>query len=40
MPSHYVGIAGAIVSKGGQIIQQQSNEIIKKLGGPVVTLNS
>lgn len=30
---HGGGIAGAIVSKGGQIIQQQSNEIIKKLGG-------
>eukprot|EP00029_Vermamoeba_vermiformis_P008981 TRINITY_DN4342_c0_g1_i1.p1 TRINITY_DN4342_c0_g1~~TRINITY_DN4342_c0_g1_i1.p1 ORF type:complete len:218 (-),score=24.55 TRINITY_DN4342_c0_g1_i1:45-698(-) len=30
---HGGGIAGAIVSKGGHIIQQQSNEIIKKLGG-------
>ena len=28
-----LGVAGAIVAKGGQIIQQQSNEIIKKLGG-------
>lgn len=34
------GIAGAIVSKGGQIIQQQSNEIIKKMGGELPDLSA
>jgi O-acetyl-ADP-ribose deacetylase (regulator of RNase III) len=36
---HDDGLAAALVDKGGSVIQEESNEILKKFGNPIPTGN-